>query len=149
MHIEGESVIRVPRQNLYDFVLDPYQISQCIPRYQKVEVNSPDDFVVILEAASPLIKGSFVLHITVARTDSPEDAKFLAKGIGKGNKADLELTIHLEELEIASSLIKWKAEVRFEGRIAHVPSKKLSMEAEKFVGRLFSNLRVRLESRRI
>lgn len=148
MHIEGEFSLRAPSQDVYDFLMDPYRILQCIPGFQKVNVNSPDDFLVVLKPAYRSFEAGATLHFTVAQKDGTEYAKFLVEGIGNDTKVDVELMIRVEDSEIDSSLVRWEADAKLRGGVARVANEKLAREAEKLVGTISDCLRVKLEPKR-
>jgi carbon monoxide dehydrogenase subunit G len=148
MLIEGEFMLRATRQTVYDFLLDPYQVSQCIPGFKKVNVNSRDDFVVTLKSALSPPKATFELHFAVAQKERPKYVKFLVNGIGKGIEVDLELKIQMEDLEISNSLITWAAEAKLGGRVAHVASAKVAKETENLVEAVSNCLQVKVEPKR-
>lgn len=145
MHFEGKFNVKAPRQQVFDFLLDPKKLAACMPDLQKLDVKSEDEFAVIVRAGVSFIKGDFTMNFKVAEKTPPEHAKLVARGSGMGSAIDLETSLDLAESQSVTE-IKWQAEAKIGGRIASVGQRLISGQAEKIVKSLFGCLASKLEA---
>jgi len=143
MHFEGTFDVKVQREKVFDFLMDAKNLSACIPGLQKLEVNSPNDFTVVVQAGVSFIKGDFTIRLELVDRERPSYARLVAGGSGMASTIDLDATMELSEIDGGTSL-KWRAEAKIGGRIALVGQRLISGAAEKIVTQLFDNLRSNL-----
>ena len=146
MHFEGTFNVKAQKEKVYGIILDPNQISQCMPDLQKLDVKSPDDFTAVVKAGVSFIKGDFTLHFTVVEKTPPIHAKLAAHGTGIGSTVDLETVMDISEAQDGGSSMKWNADARIGGRIASVGQRLLTGQAEKIIKQLFECLQGKLEA---
>jgi len=146
MHFEGTFEVKAPRDKVYSMVLDPNQISQCMPDLQKLDVKSPDDFTAVLKAGVPFIKGDFTLHFTSVEKTPTSHAKLTAHGTGIGSTVDMDTVMDLSDTSSGGTAMKWSADAKIGGRIASVGQRLLNGQAEKIIKQLFECLQGKLES---
>ncbi len=116
-----------------------------MPDLQKLEVKSPDDFIVVVRAGVSFIKGDFNLHFTAVEKTPPTHAKLLAHGTGIGSTVDMDTVVNLMDAQGGGTSMKWFADVRLGGRIASVGQRLLGSQAEKIIKQLFQCLQGKLE----
>jgi carbon monoxide dehydrogenase subunit G len=146
LHFEGTFNVKAPKETVYSVILDPNQISQCMPDLQKLDVKSPDDFNAIIKAGVSFIKGDFNLHFTTVEKTPPTHAKLTAHGTGIGSTVDMDTIMDLSDTEGGGTSMKWSADARIGGRIASVGQRLLSGQAEKIIKNLFECLQGKLEA---
>ena len=98
-------------------LLNPNEISQCMPDLQKLDVESPDTFTVVVRAGVSFIKGDFTLHFNVAEKNAPTHAKMKAYGTGIGSTVDLETTMDISDAQDGGSSMKWAADAKVGGKV--------------------------------
>jgi carbon monoxide dehydrogenase subunit G len=147
LHFEGTFNVKAPKETVYSVILDPNQISQCMPDLQKLEVKSPDDFNAIIKTGVSFIKGDFNLHFTTVEKTPPTHAKLNAHGTGIGSTVDMETIMDLSDAEGGGTSMKWSADAKIGGRIASVGQRLLSGQAEKIIKNLFECLQGKLEAK--
>ena len=146
MHFEGTFEVKAPKEKVFSIIMDPNQISKCMPDLQKLEVKSPDDFTAVVRAGVSFIKGDFSLHfLTVEKTPSSH-AKLTARGSGIGSTIDMETVMDLSDVAAGGTAMKWSADAKIGGRIASVGQRLINGQAEKIIKQLFDCLRTTLES---
>ncbi len=146
MHFDGTFNVKAPKEKVFAIVLDPNQISQCMPDLQKLDVKTPDDFTALVKAGVSFIRGDFTLHFTVVEKIPPTHAKLTAHGTGIGSTVDLETVMDISDADGGGSAMKWTAEVKIGGRIASVGQRLISGQAEKIIKQLFECLQGKLEA---
>ncbi|MDG6996932.1 MAG: carbon monoxide dehydrogenase subunit G [Nitrososphaerota archaeon] len=146
MRFEGTFNVKAPKEKVFSMMLDPNQISQCMPDLQKLEVKSPDDFTATVKAGVSFIKGDFTLHFTTVEKTPSTHAKLAARGNGIGSTVDMEMVTDLEDAQGGGTTMKWAADAKIGGRIASVGQRLLSGQAEKIIKNLFDCLQGKLEN---
>jgi uncharacterized protein len=146
MHFDGTFNVKAKSDKVYSMILDPNQISQCMPDLQKLDVKSPDDFVAVVRAGVSFIKGDFTLHFLTVEKTPNSHAKLTAHGTGIGSTVDIEMFIDLAEGPDAGTSMKWSADAKIGGRIASVGQRLIQSQAEKIIKSLFDCLQGKLEA---
>jgi uncharacterized protein len=144
LHFEGTFNTKAQKDKVFAFVLDPNQISQCMPDLQKLEVKSADDFTATVKAGVSFIKGDFVIHFTTTDKTPPTHAKLNGRGNGIGSTVDLETVLDLSDAQDGGTTMKWSAEAKIGGRIASVGQRLISGQSEKIIKSLFDCLQGKL-----
>ena len=146
MHFEGTFNVKAPKEKVFSILMDPNQISKCMPDLQKLEVKSPEDFTATIKAGVSFIRGDFVLRFqTVEKTPSTH-AKLVGHGTGIGSTVDMDINMDLSDTTEGGTSMKWGAEARIGGRLASVGQRLLTGQAEKIIQQLFDCLKTNLEA---
>jgi hypothetical protein len=146
MHFEGTFNVKAPKEKVFSIIMDPNQISKCMPELQKLEVKSPEDFTATLKIGVSFIRGDFVLHFLTVEKTAPTHAKLTGHGTGIGSTIDMDIFIDLSDATEGGTSMKWAAEARIGGRIASVGQRLINGQAEKIIQQLFSCLKTNLEA---
>ncbi|MHB1907293.1 MAG: CoxG family protein [Nitrososphaerales archaeon] len=146
MHFEGTFNVKASKDKVFGVLMDPKQVSACMPDLQKLEVKSPDDYTAIVKAGVSFIRGDFNMHFTVVEKTIPTHAKLVAHGTGIGSTIDLDTLMDLSDGPNGGTTMKWSAEARVGGRIATVGQRLISGQAEKIIKQLFECLQGKLEA---
>ena len=146
MHFEGTFEVKAPKEKVFDMLMDPNQISNCMPDLQKLEVKSPDEFTAVVKAGVSFIKGDFTLHFTEMEKTRPTHAKLVGHGTGIGSTVDLDAVMDMADTAGGGTSMKWAADAKIGGRIASVGQRLLNGQAEKIVKGLFECLQGKLEA---
>ena len=146
MHFEGTFNAKAPKETVYSIVLDPAEISKCMPDLQKLDVKSQDDFTAVVKAGVSFIKGDFTLHFTSVEKTPSTHAKLSAHGSGIGSTIDMTTTMDFADNPDGGTAMKWTADAKIGGRIASVGQRLINGQAEKIIKQLFDCLRARFES---
>ncbi len=146
MHFDGTFNVKAKPEKVYSTILDPNQISQCMPDLQKLEVKSADDYTAIVKAGVSFIKGDFNLHFLVVEKTPNSHAKLTAHGTGIGSTVDMETVMDIADGPDGGASMKWTADAKIGGRIASVGQRLLEGQAQKIIKNLFDCLQGKLEA---
>ena len=146
LHFEGVFNVNASKEKVYSTLLDPDQMSHCMPDLQRLEVGGPDDFTVVVRAGVSFIKGDFTLHFTVTEKNAPTYAKMLARGTGIGSSVEMETAVDISDAREGGTSMKWKADAKVGGRLASLGQRLLEGQAEKIIRQLFGCLQQKLEA---
>jgi carbon monoxide dehydrogenase subunit G len=146
LHFDGTFNVKSSKDKVFGLVLDPNQISQCMPDLQKLEVKSIDDFTAVVKAGVSFIRGDFNMHFTVVERTPPTHAKLIAHGTGIGSTVDLDTLMDLSDAPGGGTTMKWSAEAKIGGRLASVGQRLIEGQAEKIIKQLFTCLEGKLNT---
>jgi len=146
LHFEGTFDVKAKPDKVYSMILDPNQISQCMPDLQKLDVKSPDDFTAVVKTGVSFIKGDFTLHFLTVEKTPNSHAKLTAHGTGIGSTVDMDTFMDLSDGPNGGTSMKWSADAKIGGRIASVGQRLLQGQAEKIIKNLFECLQGKLEA---
>ncbi|MGH9918304.1 MAG: SRPBCC domain-containing protein, partial [Nitrososphaerales archaeon] len=68
----------MPKQKVYDFVMDPAKITSIFPDVQDVKVLDADNFTLKAKVGISFIRGMMDVKLTIAERTSPTFAKMKA-----------------------------------------------------------------------
>jgi carbon monoxide dehydrogenase subunit G len=145
MHFEGNFDARAPPARVYSALMDPNELSACMPGFQRADVKSPGEFTVVVKAGVSFIRGDFTIKFSLAEAREPTHAKLLGRGAGMGSVVDIEATMDISEVAGGGSSMKWSAEARVGGKIASLGERLLEGQAEKIIREMFACLRAKFD----
>lgn len=80
MIIEGEFIVPVPQDKVWDFLQDIRQVSACVPGAEAVEEVGPDTYRGRLRVQVGAIRGTFSGEITIVEQEPPTRLVAKVKG---------------------------------------------------------------------
>ena len=145
MHFEGVFTTKASIESVFEFLLNPNEISNCLPDLQSVDVKSEDRFDAVVKVGVGPIKGNFTFHLSVVEKEAPKHARLKAQGSGSGSSIDLDTTMDLNSVN-GGTTMKWRADTRFGGLIASIGQRLVTMTVEKTVNDFFNCIKQKLEA---
>jgi len=86
MHLEGVTIIKAPRQKVWEFLIDPHQVSQCAPGVESVEIIEPNrKFRAVASIGLGSVKARFSGNAEFLELDAPNRAKIKGHGSAPGS----------------------------------------------------------------
>jgi carbon monoxide dehydrogenase subunit G len=145
MHFEGTTVIRAPRDAVYEFLLDPERVGPCGPGVESIEVIDATHYRATAKVGIGFISARF--QVTLEITDQEPPSRAVVKGHGQapGTAVDGTAEMRLSEEDATTTRMDWQAEVTIHGAIAGVGARLIEGTANKMVGQSFDCIRARLE----
>ncbi len=145
LQLEGSFTVKAPRDRVWAFFLNPYELSACIDDPHGLEVLSEDHFKGWIKSGIGFIRGTFTGFATITEKNLPERAKIVAHGSGMGSEADITSTVELSE-SAGQTTIHWVADMVMSGTIASVGARFLGPTIDKKTNAFFENARKKLEA---
>ncbi len=145
MDYEGTFTTKAPPERVFEFLLNPNEISKCLPDLQSVDVKSEDKFDAVARIGIGAIRGNFTFHLAVVEKEPPRHARLKAQGSGSGSRIDLDATMDLEPANGGTNM-KWRAETKLGGLVATIGQRLVSGTAEKTVNDFFNCIKQKLET---
>ena len=146
MQFNGTFDVKAPKDKVFSVLMDPNEISKCMPDLQKLDVKTPDDYTAVVKAGVSFIRGDLTLHFVASEKTPPTHAKLTAHGTGMGSTFDIDMITDLADTAEGGTSMKWSADAKIGGRIASVGQRLISGQAEKIIKQLFDCLKGKLET---
>lgn len=139
MNLEGSHTINAPRARVYESLIDPQVLQQCIPGCESLERTSEGIYAMKIRAGVGPIKGLFNGTVRMEDLREPEHYRLVVEGKGttgflKGS-GDLDL---VEEGD--TTVIKYTGEMQVGGMIASVGQRMVLSAARMMASQFFTAL---------
>ena len=137
MHFEGKFDCRADQERLFDTLMNPKELSGCMPGLQKLDITSPTDFTAVVKTGVGAIKGDFAIKFTIVDRQEPSHAKLIGRGTGMGSAVDIEEMMNISPAPGGGSSMKWVADAKVAGLMASLGQRFLEGRAEKIIREMF------------
>jgi uncharacterized protein len=147
MHLQGNVTINAPRSQVYEFLTDPNQVSQCAPGVESVEIIEPDKkFRGIASIGFGAVKARFAGDVEWLALVSPERAKMKAHGNAPGSAVDVISEMILTDAPGGATLLSWTADITIVGQLASLAARLMGTVSQKMTGVFFDCARQKIEA---
>ncbi len=145
MHYDGAFEVPVPKERVYDFVMDPAKITSIFPDVQDVKVIDKDNFTLRAKVGISFIRGMMDVKMSIVERTPPTFARMKAKGNGLSSSVELENTFVIEDVPGGQgTVVKWAADAKIAGLMASVGSRLIDAAAQKYVAEIIGSLKEKL-----
>jgi carbon monoxide dehydrogenase subunit G len=144
MEINGNQLINVPQQNVWDALFNPEVLKKCLPGCESVEVVSPEEFKIVLMAVVGPLKIKFKGKLLMSDVKAPNSCHMAFEGqggvagFGKGT-ADVTLQTVGGETQLT-----YQASAEVGGKLAQVGARLIEGVAKKIADDFFVAFRKQL-----
>jgi carbon monoxide dehydrogenase subunit G len=137
--IEGDYTLNAPRERVWQVLLDPKIIAQCMPGCERMSEVAPDQFEAVMKVGIASVKGTYKGKVTIKDKQAP--AHYVLSGEGQGGPGFMrgDLTIDLAEHD-GKTLLKYRAEPQVGGLIAAIGQRMLNGVAKMMVEQFFKKV---------
>lgn len=144
MNFEGSIEVKAPRSNVWNFVIDPNKIGNCLPDLKSLQVEADNKFTAVAKVGIGFMKGDFRFQLAIVEQNPPSHARLKGTGAGGGSSMTMDTSIDLEDSGEGTKL-SYKADVQIGGTLASVGQRVISRTVEKTLGEVFACVRSQLE----
>ncbi len=139
MNLEGSHTINAPRTRVYESLIDPEVLQQCIPGCESLQRTTEDTYAMTIRAGVGSIKGLFNGTVRMEDLREPEHYRLVIDGKGRTGflkgSGDLDLN---EEGETTG--IKYSGEMQVGGVLASVGQRMVLSAARMMASQFFAAL---------
>jgi len=147
MLLKGDVTIQAPQKKVWDFLIDPIQIGQCVPGVEKIEtVEDLKRYRAVVSIGLGSVKARFNADIDILELDEPNRAKLKAHGTTTGSVADAVSEMRLSEGPNQSTIVSWTADINVSGQLASLVSRLMVPVSQKLAGVFYDEVRKRIET---
>ena len=139
MELVGEHGFDAPQQQVYDFLLDPEVLKQCLPGCEKLEKIGEDEYAATMKIGVAMIKGTFSGRVKITDKVSPDSFTMEVEGSGPQGQVSGVGKLTLSESE-GKTVVKYSGDANVRGTIARVGARMIQPAARQIVGQFFGCL---------
>jgi D-amino-acid dehydrogenase len=150
MQIEKTIALNAPVSAVWDILLDPKRMIECVPGMKSVEVISDDEYRALMQVKISFISASFRLHTKIVERREPEYLRAVGTGEDSAVASSLKQTteLFLREREGGGTTLELKVTVDVVGRIASFGLSAMKTKADRLWEEFGVNLNAQLEAQR-
>ncbi len=139
MELIGEHTFNAPRQRVYDFLLDPEILQQCLPGCEALDRIGDDEYTASMKIGIAMIKGTFNGKVKITDKVSPESYTMEVEGSGPQGQVSGVGKLTLTETDGVTT-VRYEGTANVRGTIARVGARMIQPAARTIVGQFFGCL---------
>ncbi|HXG51617.1 MAG TPA: carbon monoxide dehydrogenase subunit G [candidate division Zixibacteria bacterium] len=139
MKIEGSYTFNAPRERVWQVLLDPKILAQCMPGCEELREIGPDRYEAVMKVGVAAVKGTYKGKVAIKDKQPP--AHYVLSGEGSGGPGFMQgdVAIDLEE-QNGKTLVRYSTEAKVGGLIASIGQRMLSGVARMMVDQFFKKI---------
>jgi hypothetical protein len=139
LKIEGNYSFNATRERVWQVLLDPKIMAQCMPGCESMNEVAPDKYETVMKVGVASVKGTFKGKVAIKDKQAP--AHYVLSGEGSGGPGFMQgdVAIDLEECN-GQTLLKYSTEPKIGGLIASVGSRMLNGVAKLMAEQFFKKM---------
>ena len=135
LKIEGSYTFNAPRERVWQVLLDPKIMAQCMPGCESMNEVAPDRYETVMKVGVASVKGTYKGKVAIKDKHAPLHYVLSAEGSGGPGFMQGDVAIDLEENN-GQTILKYSTDPKIGGLIASVGQRMLNgvakMMAEQF-----------------
>jgi len=137
--IEGTYTFSAPRDRVWQVLLDPKIIGQCMPGCESMNEIGPDEYEAVMKVGVASVKGTYKGKVAIKDKQPP--SHYVLSGSGSGGPGFMQgdVAIDLEEAN-GQTLLKYSTDAKVGGLIASVGQRMLNGVAKMMVDQFFKKM---------
>ncbi len=139
MKIDGTYMFNAPRDRVWQVLLDPKIIAQCIPGCESMNEVAPDQYEANMKVGIASIKGNYKGKVSIKDKLAPSHYVLSGEGSGGPGFMQGDVAIDLEESD-GKTLLKYSTNAKIGGLIASVGQRMLNGVAKMMVDQFFKKM---------
>jgi uncharacterized protein len=139
LKIEGSYVFNAPRERVWQVLLDPKIMAQCMPGCERMNEVAPDQFEAVMKVGVASVKGTYKGKVSIKDKQAP--CHYVLSGEGSGGPGFMQgdVAIDLEEQD-GKTVLKYSTDARIGGLIASIGQRMLNGVAKMMVEQFFKKV---------
>ena len=139
MKIEGSYTFNAPRERVWQVLLDPKLLAQCVPGGESMNEVAPDQYEAVMKVGIASVKGTYKGKVSIKEKQAPSHYVLSGEGAGGPGFMQGDMSIDLEESD-GKTLLKYSTDAKVGGLIASVGQRMLNGVAKMMVEQFFKKM---------
>ena len=139
LKIEGSYTFDAPRQRVWEVLLDPKVMAQCMPGCESMNEVAPDQFEAVMKVGVASVKGTYKGKVSIKDKQPPSHYVLSGQGSGGPGFMQGDVAIDLEEAD-GKTVLKYSTDAKIGGLIASVGQRMLNGVAKMMVDQFFKKV---------
>jgi uncharacterized protein len=139
LKIEGNYTFNAPRDRVWQVLLDPKIIAQCMPGCESMNEVAPDQFEAVMKVGVASVKGTYKGKVAIKDKQAPSHYVLSGQGSGGPGFMQGDVAIDLEESN-GQTVLKYSTDAKIGGLIASVGQRMMNGVAKMMVEQFFKKM---------
>ena len=145
-HFEGTVTNNAPRSEVWEFLIDPLRVGQCVPGVESVEVMGDHrKFRAITVIGFGSVKARFAGEGEFIEIQAPDRATLKAHGKAPGSAVDVLSTMALSGGSDGTTELHWTADITVLGTLASLAARLMGSITQKLSAEFFNCFKKKIE----
>jgi carbon monoxide dehydrogenase subunit G len=139
MELSGDHTFAAPRERVWQFLLDPDTLRQCLPGCERLEAIGPDEYEATMKIGVAMIRGTYQGRVKISDKQEPASYRMLVEGKGNAGQVSGEGLLELID-EGGQTRVHYHGTATVRGTLARVGARVMQPAAKMVVGQFFDCL---------
>jgi len=139
LKIEGSYLFNAPRERVWQVLLDPKIMAQCMPGCESLKEVAPDQYEAIMKVGVASVKGTYKGKVSIKDKQAPSHYVLSGEGSGSPGFMQGEVFIDLEEVQ-GQTRLKYSTDAKVGGLIASIGQRMIHGVAKMMVDQFFKKM---------
>jgi carbon monoxide dehydrogenase subunit G len=139
LKIEGIYTFNAPRDRVWQVLLDPKIMAQCMPGCETMNEVAPDQFEAVMKVGVASVKGTYKGKVSIKDKHAPSHYVLSGEGSGGPGFMQGDVVIDLEE-QNGQTVLKYSTDAKIGGLIASIGQRMLNGAAKMMVEQFFKKV---------
>ena len=144
---EEEFVVNAQQERVWAFLLDPAQVSPCMPGCENVEMEDDVTYSVRMTVKVGFLRTTQKLRMTLTEIDPPRRLVAVGRGEDRrlGSNIEVQGVLELQASPEGATLVRYQSKFQVLGRLSTVGDAVMKKTAKHLTERFVSNVRAAIE----
>ena len=139
MKIEGRHTLKVPSERVWEVLLDPKILAQCMPGCEDLKEIGPDQYEATVKIGIAAVKGTYKAKISKKEKQPPSHYVLSGQGSGGPGFMQGDVAIDLEE-KGGETVVNYNTDAKVGGLIAGVGQRMIGGVSKMMVDQFFKKM---------
>jgi carbon monoxide dehydrogenase subunit G len=139
MELSGEHRFSAPRARVWEMLLDPGILQQCLPGTEDFVEVGPEEYEARMKIGVAAIRGTYQGRVKIEDKNEPDSYRMAVEGKGPAGQISGTARIELSD-EGGGTLVNWSGTANVRGTLARVGGRVMQPAARMIVGQFFNCL---------
>lgn len=140
MELVGEHTFHAPRQRVWEFLLDPEVLKECLPGCERLDSIGEDEYAATMKIGVAMIKGTFQGKVKITDKDEPNSYKMSVEGSGPQGQVSGIGTLELVAVDDNTTTVKYHGDANVRGTLARVGARMIQPAAKTIAHQFFNHM---------
>jgi carbon monoxide dehydrogenase subunit G len=139
LKIDGSYTFNAPREKVWQVLLDPKVLAQCVPGCESLNEVGPDQYEAVMKVGVASVKGTYKGKVSIKDKQPPSHYVLSGQGSGGPGFMQGDVAIDLEEHN-GQTLLKYSTDAKVGGLIASIGQRMLNGVAKMMLDQFFKKM---------
>ena len=145
MEISGEHRFAAPRDRVWQLLLDPSILQQCLPGAEELVEVGPEEYEARMKIGVAAIRGTYQGRVKIVDKVEPSSYRMVVEGKGPAGQISGDAIMRLDA-DDDGTVVNWTGNANVRGTLARVGGRVMQPAAKMIVGQFFNCLEGKLDS---